>query len=175
MAIMENYSTWVSGVYDNYIVCTFKWTYRHVDLQNEALFNRVLEILEEGEHAIKVLGGDKAEYFSKHLANVKVTFLHMKINKVHHHLFSNIEKCGVTQFAGLSEIPPVKKQGFYNVEMVHNVKVPVIIPDDVKKQIDELDVYSISDKLDLENAPNIGKLIDKKFGKPIIDDIDTVI
>ena len=59
--------------------------------------------------------------------------------------------------------------------MVHNVKVPVIIPDDVKKQIDELDVYSISDKLDLENAPNIGKLIDKKFCKPIIDDIDTVI
>lgn len=177
MAIMENYSTWISGVYDNYIVCTFRWTYRHVDIQNEKLFDRVIDILEEGDRKIYELAGDKAEYFSKHLANAKVTLYQMKMNKVIHNVYLNVEKSGVTRFSGCEDIPTVRKQSFFNVEMVHGVKVPVVIPDDVKKQVDELDVYSISDKLDLENTKNIGKIVRKNLSKTnnISEDVETVI
>ena len=150
MAIMENYSTFVDSVYDNYIVDTFQWTYRHADLQNEALLDRVLAIVEEGENAIQALGGEKAELYSNRLANVKVTFYHMKLNAVHHLLYKNIAKCGVAQFSEQEELPPLKKQCFYNVEMEHNVVVPVVIPDDVQAKIKGLDVNSISDELDLE-------------------------
>ncbi len=177
MAIMENYSTWISGIYDNYIVCTFRWTYRHVDIQSEAIFDRVISLLEEGDRQIYKLAGDKAEYFSKHLANAKVTLYQMKMNKVIHHVYQNVEKSGVTRFSGCEDIPPVRKQSFFNVEMAHNVKVPVVIPDDVKKQVEELDAYSISDQLDLENTQNIGAIVRKNLGKTNNkqEDIDTVI
>lgn len=150
MAIMENYSTFVEGVYDNYIVDTFRWTYRHADLQNEALLDRVLVILEEGETAIQSLGGENIELFSSRLANVKVTFYHMKLNAVHHRLYQNIEKSGVVRFSEQEDIPALKKQCFYNVEMDHGVIRSVVIPDDVQEKINGLDVYSISDELDLE-------------------------
>lgn len=150
MAIMENYSTFVDSVYDNYIVDTFKWTYRHADLQNEALIDRVLAILEEAETAIQALPAAEAEVYSNRLANVKVTFYHMKLNAVHHQLYKNIDKSGVRQFSEMEELPPLRKQCFYNVEMQYNVVVPVIIPDDVQEKIRGLDVMSISDELDLE-------------------------
>ncbi len=175
MAIMENYSTFVDSVYDNYIVDTFKWTYRHVDLQNETLLNRILDILEEGENAIKLAGGENAETYSKHLANVKVTFFHMRLNKVHHHLYNNINKCGVKQFAAGGVIPELKKQCFYNVEMEYRVVVPVVIPDDVKAKIDNLDVYSISDKLDLEELTRVNTSAVKKSGVQSEDVIDTIL
>lgn len=176
-ALLENYSTWISGIYDNYIVCTFRWTYRHVDIQNEALFDRCIALLEEGESEITKLAGDKAEYFSKHLAAAKVTFYQMKMNKVIHHTYQNIAKSGITRFSGCEDIPPVRKQSFFNVEMQHGVKVPVIIPDHVKKQVDELDVYSISDQLDLENTQNIGRIVRAKLGKTNNkqEDVETVI
>ena len=52
-----------------------------------------------------------------------------------------------------------------------------VIPDDVKKQVEELDAYSISDQLDLENTQNIGSIVRKKLGKTNNkqEDIDTVI
>ncbi|MBE5737622.1 MAG: DUF4838 domain-containing protein [Clostridiales bacterium] len=176
-ALLENYSTWISGIYDNYIVCTFRWTYRHVDIQNERLFDRAIALLEEGERQISLLAGDKAEYFSKHLAAAKVTFYQMKMNKVIHHVYQNVAKSGVTRFSGCEDIPPVRKQSFFNVEMQHGVKVPVIIPDDVKKQVEELDVFSISDQLDLENTQNIGKIVRKNLGKTNNkqENIETVI
>jgi DNA-binding ferritin-like protein (Dps family) len=176
-ALLENYSTWISGIYDNYIVCTFRWTYRHVDIQNEALFDRCIALLEECESEITKLAGDKAEYFIKHLAAAKVTFYQMKMNKVIHHTYQNIAKSGITRFSGCEDIPPVRKQSFFNVEMQHGVKVPVIIPDHVKKQVDELDVYSISDQLDLENTQNIGRIVRAKLGKTNNkqEDVETVI
>lgn len=161
MAIMENYSTFVKGVYDNYIVDTFKWTYRHADLQNEALIDRVLAILEEGEAAIQALPTAEAELYSNRLANVKVTFYHMKLNVVHHQLYKNIDKCGVRQFSEMEELPPLKKQCFYNVEMEHNVVVPVVIPNDVQEKIKNLDVMSISDEIDLEKNFSTARITKK--------------
>ena len=74
----------------------------------------------------------------------------MKINKINGLLRANIKKSGVTRFSGDEDIPKDIKQGFYNVEMVHGVKEPVIIPDDVKQKIIDLDVYSIPDTIDLD-------------------------
>ena len=174
MAIMENYSSFVSSIYDNYIVDTFKWTYRHVDLQNEALFNRVLDILDQAETEIVNSRLENGEAFLKRLSAVKVTFLHMKLNKIHHILYQNIERGEVTRFSGLLDIPPMKKQSFYNVEMEYRVVVPVVIPNDVKEKIDALDVYSISDQLDLEIIDEQSEVVNRQK-EDVWSEIDTVL
>ena len=174
MAIMENYSRFVNGIYDNYIVDTFKWTYRHVDLQNEKLFNRVLAILDQAEDKLTRVCLTDKETFIKRLSAVKVTFLHMKLNKVHHELYESIEKGEVTRFSGNLDIPAMKKQSFYNVEMEYRVVEPVVIPEDVKQKIDELDVYSISDRLDLDVMEKQEETIGKK-GEDLWSNIATIL
>ena len=169
-AIMEHYSSFVESIYDNYWVATFEWTYRHVDLWNEKIFDRVLSILDDAENAIRK-AGINVDYYLKHLACVRVTFLHMKVNKVNRALFENINLGGVTRFCGTLDIPEYKKQSFYNVEMLYRVVEPVIIPEEVKQKVNELDVYTISDQLDLDN---VKRQFSRKNGEGI-DDKDAFV
>ncbi len=174
MFIMENYSSYVESIYDNYWVATFEWTYRHMDLWNVKIIERALDILKEAEKEI-IKSGKDVDVYLKRLSRVKVTFLHMKVNKINRELFENIRLGGITRFCGTLDIPEYKKQSFYNVEMEYRVVEPVIIPDDVKEKINNLDVYSISDHLDLDNErPQFAEIKDKNkisgFGEYVLSD-----
>ena len=153
VAIYENYSMIVREIYgEKYVVDTFNWSYRHHDLANEKLYERLLKIHAEAEQAIMNSSLEDKALYLKRLAAVKVTILHMKINKVNDDLFKAIKRAGITKSTASTPIPENRGQTFYNVEMVWRVKEKMVIPDDIQAQIKAIDVDAISDQLDLDKA-----------------------
>ena len=153
VAIYENYSMIVREIYgEKYVVDTFNWSYRHHDLANEKLYERLLKIHAEAEQAIKNSALEDKALYLKRLAAIKVTILHMKINKVNDDLFKAIKTSGITKSTASTPIPENRGQTFYNVEMVWRVKEKMVIPDDIQAQIKAIDVDAISDELDMDKA-----------------------
>ena len=151
--ILENYSNYVREIYDGYYVSTGKWSYRHADTQSEKLLDRLLSIYDKGEEKVnKAYNGEQKKLFLKRLNTIKLTLLHMKVNKLNWEFYRSAEISEVTQFSGQSPIPPNEGQSLYNVEMVWRVKEKLVIPDDVKEKIKALDPLSISDYMDFDNA-----------------------
>lgn len=153
VCILENFSNYVRSIYDGYYVSTGKWSYRHADTQSDGLLDRLLAIYNKAEQKIiDAYDGDERKLFLKRLSAIRVTLLHMKVNKYNWEFYRSVEQSGTTQFSGQSPIPANKGQTLYNVEMVWMVKEKLVIPDDVREKVKALDPYSISDYMDFDKA-----------------------
>ena len=152
IAILENYCIFMREIYDGYYVSTFNWSYRHADVQSEKLIDRVLVLCSQAEKKVEALAENERKIFNKRLKAVKLTLLHMKINKNNWEFYKCVEESETTQFSGQDLIPKNEGQTIHNVELVWRVKEKLIIPKEVVDKVKELDPYSISDEINFDTV-----------------------
>ncbi len=150
--IFENYCLYVREIYDGYYASTRFWSYRHADTNNEGLINRALALCDKAEEKIKELEKEQRDILFKRIQAVRVTFLHMKMNKINYEFYKSVENSGTTQFSGDEKIPKNKGQTIHNVEMEWMVTEKLIIPDDVAKKIKELNPLDIPDYINFDKV-----------------------
>ena len=147
VAILENYSKFLRENFDDYFV-DCHGNYRHKDLVNENLLNRLLDIYDQTEKKLIDLNPDNFEELFTRLSHIKVTLLHMKAHKVNHELFDYIKKAKITKFSGQCDIHENLGQTLYNVDIRYSA--PSDLPTEISKLVKELDVNTISDTINLD-------------------------
>ena len=74
----------------------------------------------------------------------------MKAHKVNHELFDYIKLAEVTRFCGMADMHEHRGQTLYNTDIHFGNPPKIEIPDNVKQLVCDLDVYSISDALNID-------------------------
>jgi hypothetical protein len=150
VAILENYCVFASSVYDDYIIgCIGGWNYKHADVQNLPLLDRLHNIVLEAEQIIENADISEEEklVLTKRFAQVSTTVVHMKAVKLNYEMHNRITTAEIRKFAGAR--PPIQIEKFTLYTPEYNP--PVIVPEDVKKKIKALDPNSIPDTFDYDN------------------------
>lgn len=150
--ILENFSNYVRSIYDDYYVSTTHGSYRHANTQSEGLLDRLLSVYNDAERKVNELAEPERAIFFKRIQAVKVTLLHMKINKLNFEFYKSVEQSGTVQFSGQEAIPKNKGQTIYNVEIEWIPSAKPVIPEEVTKKINALDPMSISDYINFDKA-----------------------
>ena len=148
--ILENFSNYVRSIYDDYYVSTTHGSYRHANTQSEGLLNRLLGVYDDAERKVNALPEPERAIFYKRIQAVKLTLLHMKINKLNFEFYKSVKQSGTVQFSGQETIPENKGQTIYNVEIEWIPSAKPIIPEKVAKAINELDPMKISDYINFD-------------------------
>ena len=149
-AILENYSVFASSVYKDYIIgCIGGWNYRHTDLYNLPLLDRLHNIVLDAEKIIKNadISEEERKTVAYRFAQVSSTVVRMKAIKLNHEMIDRINNADIRRFAGVRAVPEIEPCTFFTPEY----KSDLVIPDDVKEKINNLDPMSISDTIDFDN------------------------
>ena len=149
VAILENYSLYLRSIYPEYYVDCFG-NYRNYKLINEKLLDKLIAIYTKAEEKLIKSAPENLDVMLVRLRHIIVTLLHMKSHKINHEMFKYISLTGITRFCGQADIAPNRGQTMYNTD-IHFGKPPVWnIPDDVAEKVANLDIDTISDKIDID-------------------------